>query len=377
MTDPRPAVTTPILPYRSIGKEEREAAVTAMSWPLSGFIGGQERGGYWVRALEEAWCKEFGVKNAVACNSATSGLLAACAAAGVEHGDPVSVPCLTMSASAAAPALLGAKLHFDDCEDESFGSSGINIAVKCAIVTNLFGHPAQVNEMSRFMSPARPIIEDNAQSPFAIERGRYAGTIGHIGCWSMNVHKHWNSGEGGVCTTDDADLALKMRHFINHGEMAGDRVGLNLRMTEVTAAIALAQLKKGKRLVQDRVEKAEAIIDAIGNIAGLRPPVVRPGCTHVYYTIPFLIDGGARRRAAFVQALAAEGVPLVEGYVAPLYRLPAFAKFARPCRVAEDLHDNRLFYFENCAWDPTLAQIRQIGTAFQKVAAYMRLANDQ
>src|SRR5712675_208418 len=101
-------------------------------------------------------------------------------------------------------------------------------------------------------------------------------------------------------------------------------IGLNLRMTEVTAAIALVQLRRGPEIIAGRVKQAEA--------------------------------------------LRAEGVPIVEGYVPPLYRMPAFAKFARPCPVAEDLHDRRLFYFENCAHDITLAQAEQIGAAFRKAA---------
>src|SRR5262249_397793 len=138
----------------------------------------------------------------------------------------------------------------------------------------------------------------------------------------------------------------------------------NLRMTEITAAIALEQLDRGPDIVDGRVATAEAIIAAIGDIPGLRPPVVREGCRHVYYTIPFVVE---KNRSEIVKALRAEGVPLTEGYVDPLYRLPAFKAFARECPVAEDLHDRRLFYYENCAWDPTPAQIKQIGLAFQKV----------
>ena len=93
--------------------------------------------------------------------------------------------------------------------------------------------------------------------------------------------------------------------------------------------------------------------------------MVREGCAHVYYAIPFLVE---KNRTEFCAALRAEGVPIVEGYVDPLYRMSAFKQFARPCPVAEDLHDRRLFYFENCAWDLTTEQIRQVGEAFKKAA---------
>jgi dTDP-4-amino-4,6-dideoxygalactose transaminase len=211
---------------------------------------------------------------------------------------------------------------------------------------------------------------------------RYCGTMGHIGVWSLNVHKHIQCGEGGIITTDDENLALLMRHFINHGENVHGPIGLNLRMPELCAAVALSQLRRGASIVEERVAQAEAIIAAIGEIPGIRPPVVREGCRHVYYTIPFLIDRQDLRvgsadcdvnpisapRGAFCDRLRALGVPIVEGYQPPLYRLPAFRKYRRACPVATDLHHRRLFYFENCAWSPTNEQIKLIGDAFKRAA---------
>ncbi len=363
-------VKGPIKPYNSITNVEIRAAIAAMdSGPLSGYLAGKERGGPHVCALEDAWCEVFGTKHAVACNSATSALLAACDAVGVEAGVDVITTPFTMSATAAAPLFLGADIRFADIDADTFSLAGPferNYATQAMVTTNLFGHPA-------FLSKGREmadrfgwkLIEDNAQSPFAMEGNKYAGTVGHIGCWSLNVHKHFHCGEGGICTTDDDDLAAKMRAFINHGEHVSDRVGLNLRLSEVSAAIALAQLRRGRQLVNDRVEQAEAIIAAIGDIPGLRPPTVREGCTHVYYTIPFLVE---KNRTEFCAALREEGVPIEEGYVDPLYRMKAFQQFARPCPVAEDLQDRRLFYIENCAYTFTGEQIRQIGEAFKKAA---------
>ena len=153
-------------------------------------------------------------------------------------------------------------------------------------------------------------------------------------------------------------------------------------MPEVCAAIARVQLRRGEEIIQGRIDQATAILAAIGDIPGLRRPIVRNRCRHVYYTIPFMFEMrvgtadsnvnvfhvDAKRRAAFCAALRDQGVPIVEGYVDPLYRLPAFAKWARPCPIAEDLHDRRLFYFENCQYDVTPEQAEQIGAAFRKAA---------
>lgn len=363
-------VKGPIKPYNSIGPVEMRAAIAAMDdGPLSGYLAGKERGGKMVCALEDAWCETFGAKHAVPTNSATSALLAACDAVGVEIGTDVITTPFTMSATAAVPAFLGADIVFADIEPEMFSLAGPFLKThktKAIIATNLFGHPAALRRGRALADNfGWRLIEDNAQSPFAMENGKYAGTIGHIGCWSLNTHKHFHCGEGGICTTDDDDLAAKMRAFINHGEHVSDRVGLNLRLNEVSAAIALAQLHRGRALVQGRVEQAEAIIAAIGDIPGLRPPVVREGCSHVYYTIPFLVE---KNRAEFCAALREEGVPIEEGYVDPLYRMPAFKQFARPCPVAEDLQDRRLLYVENCAWTFTDEQIRQVGDSFKRAA---------
>jgi dTDP-4-amino-4,6-dideoxygalactose transaminase len=270
---------------------------------------------------------------------------------------------------------------FQDVSDDDFGLDikPMPDSTKAIFTTNLFGHPSKLACNEWAISDHRPIylIEDNSQSPFAkAHNGRYAGTNGTIGVWSLNVHKHIQCGEGGVITTNDTQLAQKLREFINHGEMVHGSIGLNLRMPEICAAVALSQLLRGKWIVDRRIEQAEAIIAAIGDIPGIWPPEIRPDCTHVYYTIPFLIDvpwndsdiNPAQPRSKFCSALQAEGVPIVVGYQQPLYRLPAFAPFRRHCPMAEDLQDRRLFYFENCAWTPTKDQIKQIGDAFRKAA---------
>ena len=374
-----------IKPFNGIAQEELVSALAAINGgPLSGYLAGKSRGGRWVRALEDRWCETFHVKHAIACNSATSGLLAAAFVAGLKRGHKFICPAMTMSATAAAPMFTGAEPIFTDVSEDDFsGYASAYREANAIFVTNLFGHPAKLRLLRELADDdGCYLIEDNAQSPFATEGGKYAGTIGHIGVWSLNVHKPLQCGEGGIATTDDDELAEKLRNFINHGENVGGPIGLNLRMPEICAAIALTQLNRAPEIIGRRIDQAEAIISAIGNIPGLRPPVVRPGCRHVYYTIPFLIEENMRigtadcdfnpissnKRGMFCTALRIEGVPIVEGYINPLYRLPAFNPYARSCPVAEDLQDRRLFYFENCAWDPTKEQIKKIGDAFKKAA---------
>lgn len=366
-------VRSPLKPFNTISREEAAAAVAAIRCgPLSGYLGGVRRGGFCVEKLEREFADALGVKHAIACNSATSGLLMACMAADVGPGDKVAVPCFTMSATAAAPAFLGARIHFADIEDPTFCINGHpeNFNGKAVIATNLFGHPALLRNTraicdtkTRDLKRPHFLIEDNAQAPFAAEYAHYAGTVGHMGVFSFNVHKHLQAGEGGIVVTDDSDLADRLALARNHAEMASPYLSLNLRMTEVTAAIALAQLAKREKIITERIEIAETLTAMVRGLPGLTPPVVREGCRHVFYCWALKID---QQRDWFVQTMQSFGVPLRAGYVDPLYRLPAFAKYATPCPIAERMHDRELVLYENCAWSPTAEQLTQMGEAFKR-----------
>ena len=371
----KPAVTGPLLPFKTIDWEEFRAIDSALASPLSGFLGGQERGGYRVNKLEDRWCEIFGVKHAVACNSATSGLLMACMAAQTSGRYVVTTP-FTMSATAAAPRVIGSTIKFGDIEDQTFclapDAQLMGAYTRAVIVTNLFGHPAELTWWRKQCDRAGTLlIEDNAQGIFAKEGGRYAGTIGHMGVFSLNVHKHLQAGEGGVVVTDDDDLAARLRGARNHGEMSGSPVcGLNLRMTELEATIALVQLSKRHEIMEGRLRAALSMSDAVHVLPNLVGPKVREGCTHSYYILPLRVS---HHREWFVAAMNAEGVPLRAGYVDPLYRLPAFDGFACYCPVSERMHDRELVIYENCAWSPTERQLEQFGEAFEKVVCSPRM----
>jgi dTDP-4-amino-4,6-dideoxygalactose transaminase len=367
--------------WSGIDDRERAAAMTALHMDLSGYLAGKERGGFYVQMLEDMWADTFKVKHAIACNSATSGLLAAAFAVNLGPEDRFAVSAMTMSATAAAPMFTGAAPLFCDVNDDDFGmvTRAMPENTKAIFSANLFGRAGHLGRREWDKECGTYLIEDNSQSPFAIAIGRYIGTMGHIGVWSLNVHKHIQCGEGGMITTDDDGLAWRLRGLVNHGENLMGPIGLNLRMPEVCAAIAVSQLQRGPWLVGGRVEQAHNILRAIGDIPGIKAPPIRDDFSNVFYLIPFLIDGRDdgpldeevftdRHRRAFCASLRTSGVPIVEGYVEPLYRLPAFARYRRPCPVAEDLQARRLFYFENCAWDPTPEQIDRIGDAFRKAA---------
>lgn len=357
--------------------------------PLSGYLGGIDRGGYFVERLESEWAKNFRTSWATAVNSATSGLLAAAHAIDMRPGDEFIVSPYTMSATVAAPMFLGGVPVFCDIEPDTFCLNPLEVAkkitkaTKAVFVTNLFGHPGHLTDLRKLCNKHDIfLVEDAAQSPFAVEGNKLAGTHGHIGVFSLNVHKHLQCGEGGICVTDSDLLDQRMRDFRNHSELFdGGAIGLNLRMTEVTAAISTAQLRKAKRIITGRIEQAKSLTQSIlsledmGELSGVTPPAVRSGCAHVYYVWAAKIDykktGMTNHQFMEVakhEFLEKEGAcPLSAGYVNPLYRLKAFEKYRSSCPVAEEMHDKSLVVFENCGWSPTLVQINQIARVFEKV----------
>lgn len=386
-----PVIPRSLPPRRSVSGIERQALLdVADSDVLSGFYGsyGPEfMGGPKIRSLEAAWAERFGVREAVSVNSATSGLHAMIGAAGIGPGDEVIVPPTTMSATVMAPLVYGAIPVFADVEPETCCLDPLAVErlitdrTRAVIAVNLFGHPARLAQL-KALADARGLllIEDNSQAPLAAEDGRYAGCVGHMGVFSLNYHKHLHCGEGGMCVTNDAALALRLRLIRNHGENAVEALGLpdltnlygfNLRMTEMQAAVALAMLGRIDALVAERERTGLLFSQGTQGLAGLTPASVRPGCRHVFYVWAARYNGEAAgvSRRTFSLALQAEGVPVFEGYVQPLYMLPVFQRrmamgregfpFSLTgrtypkglCPVAEDLYENRLLGFETCAVD--------------------------
>lgn len=401
------AVEGTLRKYRTMGPAEKQAVADVMdSDCLSGFYGswGDEYlGGPKVKAFEAAWAARFASRHAVSMNSATSCLVAAMGAIGLGPGDEVIVPPYTMSATAMAPLAYGGIPVFADIEDETFCidvdavKAAIGPRTKAIIAVNLFGHPARLHEL-RALADERGLIlvEDNAQSILATENGKFTGTIGHIGVFSLNYHKHIHTGEGGVCVTDDDNLALRLQMIRNHAENIVESleltdiaslIGFNYRLGELAAAIGTVQLAHADEHVGRRVAIAERLSAGLNDLEGLTVPAVRNGSTHAYYVWSPRYDARAAgvSRAVFSDALTAEGFPHGVGYVRPLYRLPVFQKRigfgssgfpftltnrryeGELCPVAERLHRSEMMCFETCAYDLTDAEVDRLIAAVRKV----------
>lgn len=409
----QPAVDYPLRPDSTIGDAEFDAVRRVFQrGALSGFYGswGEEfLGGVEVKHFERAWGERFDVPHVVSVNSATSGLFAAMGALGISPGDEVIVPPLTMSATVMAPLIYGGIPVFVDIEPETFCldvekvAAAITPLTRAIIAVNLFGHPARLHELAALAkSRGIALVEDNAQGPMASESESFAGTVGDIGVFSLNYHKHIHTGEGGMCVTRDAGLALRLQAIRNHAEnivapaAIGDPVnmiGYNYRMTEMSAAVGIAQLDRIETEVLRRQRLAEGLSAGLVGLEGVTLPVVRTACRHVYYVWAARLDekvlGVSREK--FSQALAAEGFPHFVGYLKPLYMLPVFQKrvaigrdgwpftlsdrqYSKGlCPVAEQMHEHELLCFETCAFRIDDRGLADLISAFRKVHANRHL----
>lgn len=346
----KPILNKPLPPYNTVSKEEEKAAIKVMKEKiLSGFIGRAGEhflGGKYVRELERHFCKYFGVKYAVSFNSASTALQAAVGVLGIGPGDEVITSPYTMSATASAILLNNALPVFADIKEDSFClnpqsiKENITEKTKAILTVNLFGGSADYEPILEIAKKYNlKIIEDNAQAPGAIYKGKFTGTIGDIGVFSLNVHKVIQCGEGGVLITNNKKYAFRAQLIRNHGEAVIDDLyqdkkiyepilGSNYRLIEIQAAIALAQLKKLKKLNKQRIELADYLTKKLKQFDWLVSSKTPKDSRYVYYVYPFrfLAEKIGIKRSTFARAMKAEGFVLNEGYQRPIYLMPIYQK---------------------------------------------------
>ena len=215
-----PVMRNALHPVHVVGKEEFAAVKRVIvKGPLSGFAGvagPKFWGGSEVRAFEKEFAKKFKVKHALGFNSATTALHAAIVALGIGPGDEVIVSPYTMCASATAIMMNGATPIFADVDEKTFCMDSESVRkritkrTKALMVVNLMGQAADLGNLIPLAKKHNlAIIEDNSQSPGAKWNGKYLGTIGDIGIFSLNVHKAMQTGEGGILVTNNDRYALR------------------------------------------------------------------------------------------------------------------------------------------------------------------------
>lgn len=299
-----------------IGEEEKRAVLAVLE---SGQLAQAQR----VAEFEEAFARFVGSEHAVAVSSGTAALMAALLAHGIGPGDEIITTPFTFAATANAVLIAGARPVFVDVREDDFNIDPalIELAIarrtRAILAVHLFGHPCDMEAIGEIARRhGLLVIEDACQAHGASVDGRVVGSFG-TGCFSLYATKNMTTGEGGVLTTNDAAIAERVRLIRNHGERQryhSELLGYNLRMTEMAAALGLAQLSRLPDLNERRRANAGYLSR---HLRGVITPGERQGCHHVYHQYTVRVPSGRDRLAA---VLKEGGVETAVFYPTPVHR---------------------------------------------------------
>lgn len=264
-----------------------------------------------VREFEQLFAERHQVKHALAVTSATTALHLACVALGIGPGDEVIVPAFTWVSTANVVLYCGAKVVFCDIDPITFNidtadlKTKISSSTKAIIAVHLFGLCADMDEIKK-VAENIPIIEDGACAAGAGYKSKAAGSLGEIGCFSFHPRKSVTTGEGGMITTNNDDLADHMSMLRNHGASISEEqrhhgpqpyilpdfnmLGYNYRMTDLQGAVGVVQLKKLDQFIQERNQWAQYYSREFAEITWLRTPQVPSEYAHGWQSYVTFID---------------------------------------------------------------------------------------
>jgi perosamine synthetase len=304
-----------------------------------------------VRKFEELVASRHAAKFALATTSCTAALHLAAMAIGLGEGDEAIVPGFTWVTSAHSVEYTGAKAVFCDVDLHTFNidvdrlESLITPRTKCIVAVHLFGLSARMDDVNAVARKHNlTVIEDAACAIGTEYRGSPVGTLGALGCFSFHPRKVVTTGEGGAVTTNDSELARRISYLRNHGLTGNppedptatnpwsmalfDEIGYNLRLSDIQAAVGVAQMKKLDALLHERRSRASRYTRLLSNVQDIALPAGSSpeyeGHSYQSYVIR-LLDGGRERRNGIMSALMSDGIQTRPGTHAA-HRLGYYAK---------------------------------------------------
>jgi len=337
---------------RTLGEEEIHLLSEAIG---SGMLFSPK--GRFVKQLESDFAAALGVEHAYACTSGTAAVHVAIAAVNPEPGDEIITTSITDMGALTPILYQGAIPVFADVDPLTCNVTAETIEArlspktKAIIVTHLFGSPCDMDPIMQLAdSKGIPVIEDAAQAFGAVYQGKKVGTIGAIGCFSLQQGKHITTGEGGLVASTDPDLARRVFLHINKAWGYGDQnpdhyfMALNYRMSELQGAVAAAQLSKLDGVVASRVATAAKLTEMLVGLPGIETPPVADGDRHTFWKYCPRVDSNVIRGGspALGSTLRESGIASAPRYI----QKPAFQ-----CQVFREQNT-----FGSSHWPFTLAR---------------------
>jgi perosamine synthetase len=318
-----------------------------------------------VREFEEAFAEYVGAKYAVAVSSGTAALHTAMYALDIGPGDEVIVPAMTFVATANSVVFQGGTPIFADVDpdtlllDPNQAQAKITKSTKAIICVDYAGQPCEYDAFRKIAKKdGLRLVDDACHALGAAYKGNPVGSLADLNVFSFHPVKHITTGEGGMVTTDDPELANRMRVFRNHGITADHRqrelqgswyyemvdLGYNYRMTDFQCALGLSQLRKLKKWVERRQEIAQRYDEAFAGMQDLESLGLRNNVSHAYhlYVVRLDLDHLSVNRETFFRALRDEGIGVNVHYIPvhlhPFYR-ERFGTGPGLCPVAETAYE--------------------------------------
>ena len=333
--------------WPEITQEDKDAVLAVLERGILSGVDGPEATG-----LETEWAEFTGSTHVLSFNSGTAALHAALFAAGVGPGDEVITSAFSFSGSFHPILEQNAIPVFVDIDPRTYNIDATKVEAKISDRTKVL-MPVHIHGMPADLDPLLSLadrynltlVEDACQAHGATYQGRMAGTIGTMGCFSLNVTKNLSGGEGGFLNTDNDELVERARMVRTFGEKVGEEkekirpyyshtIGWNYRTQELPAAFARSQLKRLPRYNAIAQQNAQYLTGELSKIRGVMPPYVPPDRTSVYhkYRIRFdpdvlgLTIPATEFRQRLLEALEAEGVAVTIWHVTPMTSFPLFQK---------------------------------------------------
>lgn len=302
--------------------------------------------GKYINLFEDKFCDYIGVKYATAVSNGTTALHLALETLGIKHGDEVIVPTFTYIASVSTIVYTGATPVFVDSDESDWQMSiddlknKITPKTKAIVVVHLYGQP---NKMDEIMAIAREyglfVIEDCAESFGSTYKGKHTGTFGDIAAFSFYGNKTITTGEGGMLVTNDYYLYNKAYHLKMHGVSSvryywHDVIGYNYRMTNICAAIGLAQIERA----DDIIVKKKSIAKKYNELLQGLPVTFQPDredSTNAFWMYTILVDT-VKTRDTLMEYLSSKLIETRPTFY-PVHTMPMFSNQYKKFNVAEDI----------------------------------------